>query len=117
MYKWNTDKIKAYLQTLDCIDGVLNDGPGGDVDTDNLAAKVRGADEYILICGFSTDDAFMNIPYEQKGDIDVEYVEVTDQSGHGLQSDDFNVAQAYIEVRQHFVGGGATVVSHLKDYF
>ena len=112
MYHWNTDKIKAYLQTLDCIDGVLNDGPGGDVDTDNLAAKVRGRDEYILVCGFNVDSDITD-----PTDTDVEMVEVTDQSGNGLQTDDFVVAQAYIEVRQHFAGAGVPVVGRRKDYF
>ena len=112
MFNWNTDKITAYLQTLDCIDGVYNDGQGGDVDTDNLRAKVRGTDTYIYVCGFSVD-ALITDP----SDTDVEMVEVTDQSGYGLQSDSFTVAQAYIEVRQHFVGAGASVVTHLKDYF
>ena len=112
MYKWNTDKIKAYLQTLDWVDGVINDGPGGDVDTDNLAAKIHGTNEYILICGFSVDNVITD-----PSNTDVEMIEVTDQSGHGLQSNDFNVAQAYIQVRQHFVGAGVPVVENLKDYF
>ena len=112
MYKWNSENVRAYLQTLDCIDGVLNDGPGGDVDTDNLAAKVRGSDEYILVCGFSVDNIITD-----PTNTDVEMIEVTDQSGHGLQSNDFNVAQAYIAVRQHFVGANVPVVDRLKDYF
>lgn len=112
MYKWNTDNVTAYLQTLGSIDGVYNDGPGGDVDTDNLRAKVRGTDTYIYVCGFSVDSTIAD-----PSTTDVEMVEVTDQSGHGLQSDDFTVAQAYIEVRQHFVGAGVPVVGHLKDYF
>lgn len=87
MFNWNTNKITAYLQTLACIDGVDNDGQGGDVDTDNLRAKVRGTDTYIYICGFSVD-ATISDP----SDTDVEMIEITDQSGHGLQSDDFNVA-------------------------
>lgn len=124
MYKWNTDKITAYLETLACLDGVHNDGQGGDVDTDNLRAKVRGTEnEYIFVCGFNCEP--LNGPNVAIGkeyitdptDCDVEMIEVTDRSGHGLQSDDFTVAQAYIEVRQHFVGAGASVVTHLKDYF
>ena len=121
MYHWNTKKIVKYLKTLNEIEEVTVQEPGGDVDTEQVICKICGVegdgDEYIFACGFSTDDAFMNIPYEDKGDIDVEYVEVTDQSGYGLQSNSFQVAQAYIKVRQHFVGGGATVVDHLKDYF
>jgi len=112
MFHWNTDKIRAYLQTLDCIDGVLNDGQGGDVDTDNLVAKVRGIDEHIFIRGFNVDSDITD-----PTDCDVEMVEITDQSGHGLQSHDFNVAQAYIEIRQHFVGQDVVVVDYLKDYF
>lgn len=117
MYKWNTDKIKAYLQTLDCIDGVLNNGPGGDVDTDNLLAKVRGTDTYIYVCGFNVECDANNVYITDPTDCDVEMVQVTDQSGVGLQSNDFTVAQAYIEVRQHFVDADAPVIGRLKDYF
>ena len=112
MFRWNTDKITAYLQTLDCIDGVLNDGPGGDSDTDNLLARVRGTDEYIYICGFSVD-----FPITNPSDNDVEMVEITDESGYGLQSDSFTIAKAYIEIRQHFVGASVPVVGQMKDYF
>lgn len=120
MYHWNTKRIVEYIKTIDEIESVEVQMPGGDVDTEQVVCKVRGADDgdqYIFASGFSTDEAFMYIDYEEKGDIDVEFVEVTDQSGHGLQSNDFQVATAYIKVRQHFVGGGATVVDHLKDYF
>ena len=117
MYHWNTKRIVAYLETIEELSSVEVQMPGGDVDAENIVCTVRGTDDYIFVRGFSTDDAFMDIPYEEKGDIDVEFVEVTDQSGHGLQSNDFAVAKAYIEVRQHFVGGGAIVVDHLKDYF
>jgi len=112
MYKWNSDKIIARLQTLDCIDGVLNDGPGGDVDTDNICAKVRGTDEYIHVCGFNVDSDIPD-PYE----CEVEMVEITDQSGDGLQSNSFTIAEAYIAVRQLFVGQDVPVVNRLKDYF
>jgi len=117
MFRWDTKKIVAYLSTIPEIERVENNGPGGDVDTDNLYCKVRGSDEGIFVCGFSTDDAFMDIPLDERSDVDVEMIEITDNSGQGLQSDDFAVAKAYIEVRQHFVGGGATVVPYLKDYF
>ena len=118
MYRWNTKKIVAYLETIEEIESVKVDMPGGDCDTENIRCKVRGSDDWIFACGFSCEDeAIWDTPYEEKGDIDIEMVEVTDRSGHGLQSDDFNVATAYIKVRQHFVGGGAAVVDHLKDYF
>lgn len=117
MFHWNTDKITTYLETLDCVESVSNDGPGGDVDTDNLRVKVRGADdEYIFMCGFNVEE-INNIYITDPSNCDVEMVEVTDQSGYGLQSDNFTVAKAYIEVRQHFVGASASVVTHLKDYF
>ena len=117
MYRWNTKKIVAYLELLTELESVVVEQPGGDVDTENIRCKVRGSDEHIYVCGFSTDDAFSYIDYEKKGNIDVEMVEITDQSGHGLQSSDFAVAQAYILVRQYFAGGGAHVVSYLKDHF
>ncbi len=120
MYRWNTKKLVDLIEAIDEIEHVEVEMPGGDVDSENLTCKIRGADEddeYIFVRGFSTDEAFMYVPYEDKGDIDVEFVEVTDQSGYGLSSKSFQVAQAYIKVRQVFAGGGATVVDHLKDYF
>ena len=119
MYNWNTGQIVSYLETLNELENVEVSMPGGDCDSENITCKVRGADNYIFIRGFCTDDndPIWNTPYEDKTNIDVEMVEITDQSGHGLSSDDFSVAQAYILVRQHFVGGGAVVVDHLKDYF
>ena len=113
MYHWNTKKIVAYLSTLPEIEKVYNDGQGGDVDTDNIRCKVRGSDDYIYACGFVTGHAGITNP----ADCDVEMIEITDQSGNGLQSDDYGVAQVYIMVRQHFVGAGADVVPYLKDYF
>jgi len=113
MFRWNTKRIVAYLSTIPEIEKVDVQDPGGDVDTENLYCKVRGLDEGIFVCGFTPDVYDIDDP----SDCEVELIEITDQSGHGLQSDDFAVAKAYIEVRQHFVGGGATVVPYLKDYF
>lgn len=114
MFHWNTKQIADDIRQLDdIIEDVIIESPGGDVDTYNVCAKVRGADEYIIACGFDPD----TWEHDDQSDTDVTHVEVTDQSGNGLQSDDFNVAQAYITVRQYFVGKGVPVVGHLKDYF
>jgi len=112
MYHWNTENIVKYLETISEIERVENDGPGGDVDTDNIYCKVRGSDEGVFVCGFSVDNAITD-----PSNCDVEMIEVTDNSGDGLQTDDYGVAKVYIMVRQHFVGAGATVVPRLKDYF
>lgn len=119
MYRWNTKKIVDLIESIEEVENVEVQMPGGDCDSENLVCKVRGDDEHIFVRGFCTEDSdpIWTMPYEAKGDVDVEMVEVTDQSGHGLQSDSFQVASAYIKVRQVFVGGGATVVEHLKDYF
>ena len=112
MFKWNSEKIAEFIQTIDGVEDVLNDGPGGDDDTDCLCAKVRGTGEYIFARGFNVDS---DIP--DPSECDVEMVEITDQSGDGLQSNDFAIAQAYIAVRQYFVGQNVPVVNRLKDYF
>jgi len=112
MFKWNTDKISSDLLDIPNVEAVIEHDPGGDVDTSNLLAKVTGADEYIYVCGFSVDNVITD-----PRDTDIEMVEITDQSGDGLQSIDFEVARAYIAVRQYFVGQNVEVVNRLKDYF
>ena len=119
MYRWNTKRIVELLESVEEIEKVEVQMPGGDCDSEQIVCKVRGEDEHIFICGFCTEDndPIWTMPYEEKGDVDVEMVEITDNSGHGLQSDSFQTATAYIKARQILVGGGATVVDHLKDYF
>ena len=114
MYRWNTDKIVAHLNTFTEFESITVDEPGGDVDTDNIRVKVRGVDDRIYICGFSVDNSITD-----PSNSDVEMIEITDQSGDGLQSNSYTVAEAYIKVRQLFVGlpHNAAVVSNMKDYF
>ena len=112
MFKWNTDKICSDLLQNDCVTYVAPQPPGGDVDSDTIVLKVTDTGEYLYVCGFSVE-AIITDP----SDTDVEMIEITDTHGNGLQSDGFNVAQAFITIRQYFVGQGATVVNRLKDYF
>jgi hypothetical protein len=112
MFKWNTDKICSDLSLNDCVTYVAPQHPGGDVDTDNIILRVAETDEYLYVCGFSVE-AVITDP----SDTDVEMIEITDTHGNGLQSDNHNVALAFITIRQYFVGQHATVVNRLKDYF
>jgi len=104
------------MQQIPGVSKVTVNGPGGDVDTDNIVLTVDGSDEKIYIAGFEVD-SMSELP--DKSDVDVSMVELTDgQCGSGgLNSGDFRTAQAFIHVRQYFVVNGADVVDSMKDYF
>jgi len=120
MFRWNTKQIARDIRTLSIlITNVEIDTPGGDVDTDNLIVEIVGSDDQLYIAGFSTEPDFCDIDYENKSDVDVELIELTDgmDSRGGLNSSNNNTAQAYIAVRQYFVDKNADVVNTMKDYF
>ena len=116
MYRWKTDVIEQHLQQIPGVSQVEVNGPGGDVDTDNIMLTVDGSDDNIFIAGFEVQND-RELP--NKSDVDVDMVELTDGkcSSGGLNSDDFRTAQAFIHVRQYFVVNGAQVVDRMKDYF
>ena len=119
MFRWNTKQIASDISALSLIANVEIDTPGGDVDTDNLIVEIDGSDDQLYIAGFSTEPDFCDIDWDDKSDIDVELVELSDgmDSRGGLNSSDNNTAQAYIAVRQYFVDQNASVVNTMDDYF
>ena len=112
MFKWNTDKIIADLTQNACVRSISNNGPGGDVDTDNLTITLHGTQGKLYVCGFSVDTDITD-PANCK----VEAIELTDTHGFGLQSKDYVVALSFITIRQYFIQQKADVVNSLKDYF
>ena len=116
MYRWNTKQIEQDLATIPGVVTVTVNGPGGDVDTDNIVLDIDGASDKLFIAGFEVEND-RELP--NKSDIDVPMVELTDGmcGSGGLNSDDFRVAEVFIRVRQYFVVNGADVVDHMKDYF
>ena len=119
MFRWNSKQIKSDLAAIDQVSRVDITGPGGAVDTENLVIYLKGTDQMLWACGFAQDEAFYEIPYEEKGDIDVEMVELDDglDSRGGLNSTDPIVALAYVAVRQYFIDKDVDVVDDMDDYF
>ena len=121
MYRWNTQKLVEAFEAIPQVSSVKVDHPGGDCDTENIVLFVEESDdERVYCCGFSCEDeSIWDTPYEEKGDINIEMVELTDgmDSRGGLNSSNPNTAMAYIAARQILVDDGAHVVNRLKDYF
>jgi len=121
MYHWNTQKLVEAFEQIPQISSVKVNMPGGDCDTENIIMYVEGSEDERLYCqGFSCEDeSIWDTPYEEKGDIYIEMVELTDgmDSRGGLVSENANTAMAYIAVRQILIDDGADVVNRLKDYF
>jgi hypothetical protein len=114
---WNSSKITQDLKKLlgDDIKGIINDGPGGDVDTDNLCLVVnKRKRQWVHALGFSQDHDITD-PSEAT----VPYVELTDgqDSSGGLNSDDPKMARVYTTARAYFRRKGFVVVNTIKDYF
>lgn len=117
MPTWNSDRIIKDLGTLigNGVKEIVNDGPGGDVDTDNIRFIVdRRNREWLIAVGFDQDREIKN-PSKVK----VPYVELSDgqDSQGGLNSDDPRMAQAYVKIRAYFRDQGFQVVNAMDDFF
>jgi len=118
MFRWNTQKIITDLKKIPLIRDIKVNGPGGDVDSENLVITVRGAPDKLLVCGFVADQA--DFTTSTPGDDDFEMVELADSSADsrgGLNSDDDNVGQVWLAIRNYFRKQNIQVVDQLKDYF
>ena len=115
MPNWNTTQIIQDLTTIVGVEEIISAGTGGDVDTDNLCLKLAGTDGQALFVRGFDDTKYITTP----SNVDVIMVELTDglDSRGGLNSHDFRVARAYIDVRQYFINRGFEVVPTLKAYF
>ena len=123
MFHWNSQKIHKELCAIPGIASIFNDGPGGDVDTDNFRIELDSTEDRLFVRGFTTQDydrATMK-PYElpNRNDVEIEMVELTDGQCHsgGLNSASMETAQAFILVRAYFLNQNAEVVDQIKDYF
>ena len=114
MFHWKTNEVLADLRKIPLVKDVKNTGPGGDVDTDHLRIEVRGSPDPLYVCGFNVDGD----PKDQSNS-EVEMVELTDgrDSRGGLNSDNDNTGQVWLQVRQYFRSKGIEVVDTMDDYF
>jgi hypothetical protein len=114
MAQWNTKQIMADLRTIIPVTAIDNTG-GEDSSTDNLVLMLGGVEDKLFIKGFIPEKFWI----DTTDDIDVSHVELTDGlSGRGgLNSHDFRLARAYIDVRQYFINRGFDVVPRMSEYF
>jgi len=114
MAQWNTKQIAKDLKLIPGVEKVKIYPPGGDVDTDNIIVKIKGADDSLFVSGFDDEDDPAN-----PSDVDVPFIELTDglSSDGGLNSTDKKVARVYIEIRQYFLNRAFYVVNTHKAYF
>lgn len=114
MAQWNTEQIMADLGVIIPVIAIDNAG-GEDATTDNLIITLGGVEDKLFVKGFIPD----TYRIEETNNIDVTHVELTDglTSAGGLNSHDFRLARAYIDVRQYFLNRGFEVVPTLDVYF
>lgn len=114
MPNWNTEKIINDLWNIPNVDGITNEGQGGDVDTDNLCIHFRNSPHPLYVCGFDTENDITS-----PADIDVPMIELSDRlySNGGLNSSNRITSIAYIDIREYFMNLGFHVVPTHKDYF
>lgn len=109
-FHWNTTDVVADIQKIEGVDKVGVQPPGGDVDSDNLVVYV--GDEILLVSAFCYEDYEVD-PHDYMFDA----VEVTDQSGQGLESNEEIMALVYVRVRKYFDNRDVEIVRCMKDYF
>lgn len=120
MTHWNTDAVVAALQKAFPKYKVIKGEAGGDVDTENIQVKIgspnsdsEGWDRFLSIAGFKTDGYYG----DNRSDVEVDMVELTDHVGDGLQSGDPEEIRAYAEAMIILKGMGFQVVPYMKNYF
>jgi len=112
MPQWNTNTITNDLKNIVGVINIKNLGAQGKADTDNLVLEFGGVEDKLFVCGFS-DTTELNDSTNEC----IDFVELTDglNSSGGLNSHDFRLARAYIEVRQYFINRNFDVVVS-KDF-
>jgi hypothetical protein len=114
MPNWNTEKIMKDLSDLmPNAKDIQNLGQGGDYDTDNIFIKFHGTKDGLYLCGFNPE-TLCTTPENAE----VDYVEVTDgkDSQGGLNSDNNDVAQAFLEVKKYLRSKKFIVVNTIQDF-
>lgn len=111
---WNTEQIMADLGIIIPVTAITNNG-GEDASTDNLELTLGGVEDKLFVKGFIPD----TYRIDETDNIDVTHIELTDglSSAGGLNSHDFRLARAYIDVRQYFINRGFNVVPTMDAYF
>lgn len=115
MPNWNTKTIIDDLTHIVGVESITNNGADGEIDTDQLALLLAGTDgQRLFIRGFDPDIEVFDPSNEN-----VSMVELNDglSSRGGLNSHDFRVARAFIDVRQYFINRGFEVVDSLEECF
>jgi hypothetical protein len=115
MPTWNTEKIISDLnKKITNIEKIINSGQGGDYDTDNLIIKVKGSKDVLYICGF-TPQVYCTTPENAE----VEIIQITDglDSRGGLNSNNENLAVAFVQIRKYFEKKGFSTANTIKEYF
>ena len=112
--RWKTGEVRNLLSSLSC--HILEEPPGGDVDTTNLVitAKKAKAGNHLHLCGFITSGTIAD-----PDDADVEMLELHDgqDSGGGLVTTDKATGTLYLEARRILMGTGFQVVDKLDEQF
>jgi hypothetical protein len=116
MPRWKSSEVEAFMRTLPGVKSIVNTGPGGDVDTDNIQIEFEDSNDHLIVRGFNPD---MNYSYTDTSDAMVDYVEVSDgqQSSGGLSSFNQTTGDAYVAIRRFFGLKGFFVVESLDNYF
>jgi len=119
MPRWNTSTVKDDLSKIVGVKKVVNNGPGGDCDSDNLQLKITGTSDCLFVCAFDPGAFDPGKGTIDPSDYDLPMVEVSDgqDSRGGLNSDNDTVGEVYLKVRKYFRTQGFEVVGCLKDYF
>ena len=115
MAHWYTNTIIVDLEKIKGIHQVENQGPGEDVDSDNLYLTIKGSKGHIYIAAFDPERNPTN-----PSDDEFTHIEVNDgvDSRGGFQTfKDQPLGQAYLAVCQYFATKGFNVVPCLKEYY
>jgi hypothetical protein len=115
MPNWNTEKIISELtKKISNIEKIRNMGQGGDYDTDNLSVKIKGSKDVLYLCGFTP-----KVRCTTPENAEVEIIQITDglDSRGGLNSNNENLAVAFVQIRKFFEKKGFSTANTIKEYF
>lgn len=114
MPNWNTEKIIKDLREIvpNCKE-IKNLGQSNDYDTDNIVITFNGTKDSLYLCGF-VPKVKCNTP----DDAEVDYVELTDDLNEegGLNSQDEQIAQAFVLLKKYIRHKKFIVVNQMDDF-
>lgn len=112
---WNTEKIiKELTEKIPEISKIVNNGQGGDYDTDNLYIKIKGSRDTLYVRGFTPQ-----VRCTTPNNAQVEIIEITDglDSRGGLNSNNENFAKLFVQVRKYFERKNFETANSIDEYF